>query len=828
MLIKSKGDADHPGKRRKLDAKAHIGYLVGYESTNIYRIWIPHKRKVISARDVIFNKDEVWDGRPVRLSPAEIQELNEAVEVVEVPQADEQEDIQLAKNLDFSNPITQQHNHEMENLEEEEQAKRDDLAWSQSQYPTPDPSEFSRETSEINAFLTNLVENQRMTLKQGSAESFKSACIADLANSADSAESEGVWSNQTSQPHHSHFHSHGDKPYSDINSSEADQETYIEPAILDELQNQQDQRFYDFRQNRIPSRIHTAFTAGTHRRDLPIEPLNYKHFTGHRFEKEFRQSMDEQLRQHREQFRSWDVVSSKEATGHQVLGCQWVFKYKTDKHNRLQKCKSRLVVCGNQQRQHDLPTRATTLAATSLRVLLALTAKFDLKTLQLDAVNAFVHAELLDEMVFMRMPPGYAEQGKVLKLNKTLYGLRRSPLLWQQKLTNEMKKAGYTEIPQEPCIVQKNGIICFFYVNDIVFAYQKEQRNEVKRTIAQLSESFTLEDKGELKWFLGLNVIRNRATQTMWLSQKAYISKICADLAPVPSEGRLPATPMEPAELLPLSADSNEEQPTEASRTLYQRKIGSFLYAGIATRPDIAFAVSRLSRFNQQPGKRHHEAADRVFHYLACTQDYCIRYGGDNSQDISSFLCASDASFGDNTIDRKSSQGYIIKLFGGLVAWRANKQDTVTTSSTEAELLAISQTAKESIYLSRLIKALNLTVPEPLTIECDNAQTIRLLVDESTKLQTKLRHVDIHSHWLRQEVQRGTIAVRWVPTKQMMADGLTKSLTHANHKDFVGMTGLEDQSELLSSIQKEEDLKDSLQSRNGPETSISFGYSNAT
>ena len=140
-----------------------------------------------------------------------------------------------------------------------------------------------------------------------------------------------------------------------------------------------------------------------------------------------------------------------------------------------------------------------------------------------------------------------------------------------------------------------------------------------------------------------------------------------------------------------------------------------------------------------------------MFHYLARTQGQCIRYGGskiDSQDDISSFICASDASFGDNTIDQKSLQGYIIKLFGGPVAWQANKQDTVTISSPEAELLAISQTAKESIYLSRLMKALNLTVPEPLTIECNNAQTMRLLVDESTKLQTKLRHVDIHSHWV--------------------------------------------------------------------------------
>ena len=175
-----------------------------------------------------------------------------------------------------------------------------------------------------------------------------------------------------------------------------------------------------------------AFTTETYRRDLLIEPLNYKHFSGHRFEKEFCQSMDEQLCQHQEQFRSWDVVNNKEATGHQVLGCQWVFKYKTDKHNRLQKCKSRLVVGGNQQRQHNLPTQATTLAAIFFGVLLALTAKFDLKMLQLDAVNAFMHVELLDKTVFMRMPPGYAKQEKVLKLNKALYSLRRLPLLWQQ------------------------------------------------------------------------------------------------------------------------------------------------------------------------------------------------------------------------------------------------------------------------------------------------------------------------------------------------------------------------------------------------------------
>ena len=110
---------------------------------------------------------------------------------------------------------------------------------------------------------------------------------------------------------------------------------------------------------------------------------------------------------------------------------------------------------------------------------------------------------------------------------------------------------------------------------------------------------------------------------------------------------------MEPVELLPLL--ESEEQPTNATKTLYQRKIGSLLYAAIATSPDIAFAVSRLSRFNTQPGKQHHVAADCVFHYLTRMQDHCIRYGGEDTQEISSFVCASDASFANNLLDRKSS-----------------------------------------------------------------------------------------------------------------------------------------------------------------------------
>src|SRR5467141_3118701 len=204
----------------------------------------------------------------------------------------------------------------------------------------------------------------------------------------------------------------------------------------------------------------------------------------------------------------------------------------------------------------------------------------------------------------------------------------------------------------------------------------------------------------------------------------------------------------------------------------YQRKIGSLLYAAVTTRPDIAFATSRLSRFLTNPGPKHHAAADRVLLYLSRHKNFGLQFGGKEDN----FIVASDASFADNSLDRKSSQAYAMKLFGSLIGWRANKQDTVTTSTTEAELLALSQAAKEGQYISRLLRELAVKLDDHrIEIQCDNTQTIRLVNEEITRLQTKLRHVDIHNHWLRQEVFQKRIRVLHTKSRDMIADGLTKA-----------------------------------------------------
>jgi hypothetical protein len=122
-----------------------------------------------------------------------------------------------------------------------------------------------------------------------------------------------------------------------------------------------------------------------------------------------------------------------------------------------------------------------------------------------------------------------------------------------------------------------------------------------------------------------------------------------------------------------------------ASINLYQRKTGTLLYVAVITRPDIAYDCSKLTRFNLNSGSEHHTAVDRVINYLLSTRYYALSLGRGDT-----FATYTDSSFADDPFTRWSSQAYVIVLFGGVVGWRANKQDTVTTSTTAAELLALS------------------------------------------------------------------------------------------------------------------------------------------
>jgi len=460
-----------------------------------------------------------------------------------------------------------------------------------------------------------------------------------------------------------------------------------------------------------------------------------------------------------------------------------VFTYKFDKHGFLQKFKSRICVRGDLQPFSEKETYAATLAGRSFRMLMALAARWDLQIRQLDAVNAFPNSKL-DEEVYVELPDGYKASGKVGRLLRALYGLRRSPLLWQKLLSGALQELGLQAGQEEPCIFLNDHLIVFFFVDDICYMFRDSDQAIADQFRDSLASRFKIRDLGELKWFLGIRVVRDRSRRRLWLCQDSYIEAVAARFNLI-CDGIAPATPMGMQHLV-----ANEDIADHATTYLYQRKIGSILYPAVISRPDIAFTAARLSSFLSNPSPDHMAAANRCIQYLYGSRHLAILFDGLNNTEEKAFRAYTDALFADDLQDRKSTQGYLFTLFGGPIAWKSGKQSTVTTSSTEAELLALSTAAKEAIAAIRLFRDVRLQLNEDLTIWCDNKQTIRLVNQDMMRIQTALRHVDIHNCWVRQEAKKGQFEVKYLPTNEMPADGLTKALDRGKFDRFVAQIGL--------------------------------------
>ena len=129
--------------------------------------------------------------------------------------------------------------------------------------------------------------------------------------------------------------------------------------------------------------------------------------------------------------------------------------------------------------------------------------------------------------------------------------------------------------------------------------------------------------------------------------------------------------------------------------------------------------------------------------------------------------------------------------------------------------MALSQTAREAMYLAHLFKAIKYRQLELFTILCDNLQTIRLVTEDDVKLSTRLRHVDIHNHWLRQGHKDGKIRLQWVLTAEIPADGLTKALSRQKHKRFIQVSGLVNIAGRLANIRRMKKLKEDLTKTGG-------------
>ena len=362
--------------------------------------------------------------------------------------------------------------------------------------------------------------------------------------------------------------------------------------------------------------------------------------------------------------------------------------------------------------------------------------------------------------------------------------MRQSPKLWHKFLSKILSDHGLKRVDDEICLYVNEWLILFFYVDDIVAAFHPTSEHKFVDFAKAINAKIDFKGLGELKWFLGIRIVRDRSKHKLWLCQDSYIEKIARRFNLLP--GRAYDTPL-PAE--ELGKFVRNEQASNEAIYGYQQRIGSIQFAACFTRPDVAKHASKLAEFQMNPAPEHMFLADRVIQYLYHTKFLAIMYTGYTPLPLC--LAYSDASLGDDPTTRKSSEGYLITLFSGAIDWKAGKQKAVVTSTTEAELRALEHAAGETYWLQRVFKAIDFDPGERTEIRCDNRQTLRLIQSQVPILITRLKHVDIAHHWLRQEVQEGRLHVAWVPTSEQAADGLTKLLPRQKHEQFINQLGME-------------------------------------
>ncbi|CAI5957151.1 unnamed protein product [Closterium sp. NIES-64] len=364
--------------------------------------------------------------------------------------------------------------------------------------------------------------------------------------------------------------------------------------------------------------------------------------------------------------------------------------------------------------------------------------------------------------------------GRVCKLLKSLYGLKQSPLLWYLALNDVLVRAGWKKSQVDEalyCKVGEDGVACWVlvYVDDLLAASSSTAM--LKELKELLEAAFELREISPVQKYLGLEIVRDRSAGKLWLHQQGYADKLRRRFIDEEQTGRTPKTPVSVAAYAELTFDDEEAQ--ERQEEEYRQKVGSLQFAATTTRPDIAFACSKLGSGLTVRSDQHWREVDRCLVYLANTRDTALEFGGGpESLDLVGYVDADDAGDKQN---RTSTSGYVFVYGGAAVSWSSQRIKCATLSSTELEYVAATEAGKEGRRLCFLLAGFRqLDAGKPTVLRVDNKSAIS--VAEGMGLTGNLKHMERRQAWLQHMVKRGKFSLRYIPTTEQPADFLTKAL----------------------------------------------------
>lgn len=466
--------------------------------------------------------------------------------------------------------------------------------------------------------------------------------------------------------------------------------------------------------------------------------------------------------------------------GRKTVGGRWVYSIKEggDGHEQY---KARFVAKGYSQREGiDYgETFSPTANMTSVRVVMQKAAQENLVLHQMDVKTAYLHAPI-DRDIYMDQPDGYEKVGEnlVCKLEKSIYGLKQSGRNWNEMLHTCLINDDFTQNPADHCVYTKEckqagKVIIVIWVDDLIIA--TNNMTSLEQVKAMLSNRFKMKDLGRLKHFLGIDFTQSDDSVTM--SQQRYAEKILDRFDM--QECRTRDTPCE------QKVDYTDDAPKMTDVRKYREAVGSLIYLATCTRPDLCFVVGKLSQHFANPTEENWITVKHVLRYLRGTTDKQLTFR--KSSDGLGLRAYSDADWGGDTSDRRSTSGYCVSMSkeSSLVSWKSKKQPTVALSTCEAEYMALALTIQECIYLKQLLKGMDSYEYIPTVVHEDNQGTIALV--KNPVCRQRCKHVDIKYHFIRSTIKEGRMTLVYCPTEVMIADAMTKPVSKGKLMTFSGV-----------------------------------------